>query len=84
MYYFKKLYSKETEKKAILDKRDKEGFISEWERLRVRELSGDLVRTRDQEKLDAYHKLKDIYDEKLKKCQTEEEKTGIGKVRSRT
>ncbi|VUG17991.1 OMS1 [Brettanomyces bruxellensis] len=79
MYYFKKLYSKETEKKAILDKRDKEGFISEWERLRVRELSGDLVRTRDQEKLDAYHKLKDIYDEKLKKCQTEEEKQALGK-----
>lgn len=79
MYYFKKLYSKETEKKAILDKRDKEGSISEWERLRVREISGDLIRTRDQEKLNAYHKLKDMYDEKLGKCKTEEEKQALGK-----
>lgn len=78
MYYFKKLYKRESERKELLDKRDRDGYLTEWERLRVRELSGNLIRTKDQEKLDAYHLLEDQHNKLLKECKTPEEKAALG------
>ncbi|QPG75280.1 hypothetical protein FOA43_002631 [Brettanomyces nanus] len=75
--YFKKIYSYETERKNLLDKRDQEGNLSEWEKLRIRELSRDLIRTTDMEKLKAYHLLKDQWDAKYKECRTKEQRDAI-------
>lgn len=77
-YYFGKMYNAEQERKDLLDKRDSGAPLSEYERLRIRELSGDRIRTIDKAKLEAYHKLKEEYNAKLKKCQTEEEREALG------
>ncbi|KAG7877629.1 hypothetical protein KL905_004442 [Ogataea polymorpha] len=57
--YFRKLYERDVEKKELLEKRDSGAELSEWEKLRLRELSGDLIRTSDMAKLKAYHELRE-------------------------
>ncbi|OWB79811.1 hypothetical protein B5S32_g4048 [[Candida] boidinii] len=75
IHYFKKLYNRELEKKAILNKRDTSNSnLTEWEQLRVRELAGDLIRTTDTNKLVAYHKLKQIWENEYNNLTTEEER----------
>ncbi|KAH3661737.1 hypothetical protein OGAPHI_005915 [Ogataea philodendri] len=57
--YFSKLYERDVEKKDLLNKRDSGAELSDWEKLRLRELSGDLIRTSDMAKLHAYHVLRE-------------------------
>ncbi|VEU20659.1 DEKNAAC101558 [Brettanomyces naardenensis] len=79
-YYFKKMYAYDNERKALIEKRDSEdGQLTEWERLRIRELSGDLIRTKDVEKLNAYHQLREEYEKKWKSCKTKEDRELLGK-----
>ncbi|ODV84987.1 hypothetical protein CANARDRAFT_199814 [[Candida] arabinofermentans NRRL YB-2248] len=82
IHYFQKLYNRDVEKKDLLNKRDlilsQGGTLTEWERLRLRELGGDLIRTTDVEKLKAYLKLRDEWQAKVDACETEEEKKALG------
>ncbi|AOA64518.1 Putative methyltransferase [Komagataella phaffii CBS 7435] len=76
--YFKKAFAKEKEKEALVEKFQKEGTLSEWEHLRLKELNHDKLRTTDSIKLAEYHKLWDEYKMKLVKATSEEELAQIG------
>lgn len=55
--YFQKEYLKEQERTQLVEKKEKMGQLSEWENLRLRQLSRDMIRTSDLRKLQAYHRL---------------------------
>lgn len=73
IYYFKKLFGMHLEEEDLKKLRDEGVNLTEYQKLRIRDLSQDLLRTKDTEKLKAYYKLKEIYDEK-----SDEEKKEIG------
>lgn len=73
IYYFKKLFARHLEEEDLKKLRDSGVELSEYQKLRIRDLSNDLLRTKDSQKLKAYYKLKEQYDEK-----SEEEKKKLG------
>lgn len=74
IYYFRKLFARHLEEEDLKKLRD-EGKVqlTEYQQLRIRDLSNDLLRTKDSHKLKAYYKLKEEYDNK-----SDEEKAKIG------
>ncbi|KAG0680191.1 hypothetical protein C6P42_005168 [Pichia californica] len=73
IYYFRKLFELHLEEEDLKKERDNGIQLSDYQKLRIRDLSHDLLRTKDTEKLKAYYKLKEEYDEK-----DEEEKIKLG------
>lgn len=74
MYYFRKLFALHLEEEDLKKLRDEGVQLSEYEKLRIRDLSQDTLRTKDTQKLKAYYKLKEEYDNK-----SEEERAKLGK-----
>lgn len=59
IWYFRKLFVKHLEEEDLEKLRDGGATLSEYQRLRLRELKGDLLRTEDSRKLAAYLKLRE-------------------------
>lgn len=62
IYYFRKLFGSHLEEVDLKKLRDSGAELSEYQKLRIRDLSGDLLRTKDMQKLKAYYELKEQYD----------------------
>ena len=73
IYYFRKLFAGHLEEVDLKKLKEEGGQLSEYQRLRIRDLSGALLRTKDTQKLRAYYVLKSDYDAK-----SEEEKEQLG------
>lgn len=73
IHYFRKLFARHLEEEDLKKLRDEGKPMSEYQKLRIRDLSGDLLRTKDTQKLKAYYQLKEEYDSK-----SEEERKEIG------
>lgn len=73
IYYFRKLFGRHLEEEDLKKLRDSGAELSEYQKLRIRDLAGDLLRTKDTQKLKAYYVLKEAYD-----AQPEEERAKAG------
>jgi methyltransferase OMS1 len=73
IYYFKKLFTRHLEEEDLKKLRDSGIELTEYQKLRIRDLSNDLLRTKDTQKLKAYYKLKKDYDSK-----SDEERKELG------
>lgn len=70
IWYFRKLFILHLEEQDLEKMRDNGVILSEYQKLRLREIKANLIRTTDKRKLQAYYQLKKAYD-----AQSEEEKT---------
>lgn len=73
IHYFRKLFNRHLEEEELKKERDGGAELTEYQKLRIRDLSGDLLRTKDTQKLVAYYELKKAYDEK-----SDEERQQLG------
>lgn len=65
IWYFKKLFIRHLEEEDLEKLRDSGVELSEYQRLRLRELKNDLLRTEDLRKLAAYYQLKQSLDDEV-------------------
>lgn len=62
IYYFRKLFARHVEEEDLKKMRNEGIELTEYQKLRIRDLSSDLLRTKDKQKLLAYYELKQKFD----------------------